>query len=561
MLPIYIFPVIRKFILIQRFFFFVFFSVIIVCNTDLLLAQCGTVISAFPYHEDFEISSGGWTSGGTNNDWAWGTPSKPLINSAGSGTKCWITGGTSASFYNFSERSYVESPCFNFSILTNPFISLKIFWDTEYTYDGANLQYSTNGGANWINVGAYGDATDYMNANWYNYANINNLSTLTNVKNGWCGTVQPSGGGCVGGGGNGTWLIAKHTMPYLAGQASVKFRFAFGAGTTCNGYDGFAFDDITIKNAALPITVVPILQPAGCTVNDGSATLTVNGGVPAYSYLWNPNVSITNSATGLGAGNYTVTISDATGCNKVSSFSIVHTPDVTFDTITSPDTCNRGVGMAKVFAQNGTPPFAYLWSWAANTTASINNLIAGTYNIKVTDSKGCAKSESVSIENVGDFTIDLGSDTTICSGNGFYLNPGKYIFYEWQDLSNDSAYHVIASGLYSVEVIAANGCRASDTIEVIEDCLHDVVLPNAFSPNEDGRNDIFKAETVTIKSFSINIYNRWGQVIFKSNSINNGWDGRFKSSKCESAIYFWVAVYSPDGLETKEKKGTLFLIR
>jgi hypothetical protein len=112
------------------------------------------------------------------------------------------------------------------------------------------------------------------NQNWYNYASVNNLATLANVKHGWCGTCQPSSGNCLGGGGSGTWKLSKHTMPYLAGQASVKFRIIFGAGTTCNNYDGFAFDDITIKNAAGTIAVNPVLQPAGCTINNGAATLT-----------------------------------------------------------------------------------------------------------------------------------------------------------------------------------------------------------------------------------------------------------------------------------------------
>ena len=253
--------------------FYILFTAALSVLVSEAWSQCGVVISSFPYHEDFETSSGGWTSGGVNNDWAWGAPAKPVITGAGSGSKCWITGGTSTSFYNFSERSYVESPCFDFSSMTNPHITLRVFWETEFTYDGANLQYSTNGGVSWTNVGAYGDAIDCMNDNWYNYASVNNLSTLATVKNGWCGTIQPSSGSCQGGGGSGTWRLAKHTMPYLAGQASVKFRIIFGAGTTCNSYDGFAFDDITIKNAASPIIVNPTLQPSGCTINNGSATV------------------------------------------------------------------------------------------------------------------------------------------------------------------------------------------------------------------------------------------------------------------------------------------------
>ena len=116
-------------------------------------------------------------------------------------------------------------------------------------------------------------------------------------------------------------------------------------------------------------------------------------------------------------------------------------------------------------------------------------------------------------------------------------------------------------GIYWVEVTSYAGCKSSDTLEVIEDCLHDVVVPNAFSPNEDGINDIFSANAVSVKTFQMKIYNRWGEKIFISDSIKQGWNGAYKNSKCESAIYFWVVNYSMDGTEQKEKSGSVFLVR
>jgi hypothetical protein len=119
-------------------------------------AQCSSAIASFPYSEGFELNNGGWTSGGTvGNDWAWGTPNKPVISGAATGAKCWIVGGLTTSSYNSGERSWLQSPCFNFSSLTYPYISFKVFWETENTYDGASLQYSTNNGATWNTVGAY----------------------------------------------------------------------------------------------------------------------------------------------------------------------------------------------------------------------------------------------------------------------------------------------------------------------------------------------------------------------------------------------------------------------
>src|SRR5215212_8361506 len=142
-------------------------------------AQC---IATFPYTEDFEADNGGWTSGGTLNDWAWGSPSKAVITQAASGSNCWITGGLNGSFYNLGERSYVQSPCFDFTNLKRPYISFNIFWESEKTYDGTNFQYSLDGGANWTNVGSINDAPNCFDQNWYNSPNIVNLSGLTNLN-------------------------------------------------------------------------------------------------------------------------------------------------------------------------------------------------------------------------------------------------------------------------------------------------------------------------------------------------------------------------------------------
>ena len=211
-----------------------------------LFAQCSSTISTFPYVEDFEAGSA-WTTGGpTNsigavvNSWSWGTPAKTVINTAGSGSKCWVTGGLTGSAYPSGERSYVLSPCFDFSSIVHPYVQFLIWWESEYKYDGTNLQYTINGGTNWINVGTNSDPVNCMNTNWYNYGQISNIGSYANngitypsvatVEQGWCGNTRSTTGGCQGGHGSAAWVTAKHCMPYLAGRPSVQFRFIFGAG-------------------------------------------------------------------------------------------------------------------------------------------------------------------------------------------------------------------------------------------------------------------------------------------------------------------------------------------
>ena len=189
-------------------------------------AQCVGGISTFPYNESFELSDGNWVTGGTASDWAWGVPTKPVINFAGQGMRCWVTGGLTNAFYNNGESSFLKSPCFDFSTLVNPQISFKIFWETEKTFDGADLQYSVDGGTTWLDLGTANSNNVCGNTNWYNSGSVRFIGN----KPGWAGNIQTSG--CTPGNGSGGWLTATHEMSALAGKPNVVFRFEFGAGTT-----------------------------------------------------------------------------------------------------------------------------------------------------------------------------------------------------------------------------------------------------------------------------------------------------------------------------------------
>ncbi|HEY4797967.1 MAG TPA: hypothetical protein VII99_02715, partial [Bacteroidia bacterium] len=121
-------------------------------------AQC---INVYPHVEDFETGPV-WTSNQfyAANDWTWGTPAHPIINSAGSGTKAWCIGTLTGSFYQFNEQSWVQSPCYNFTNLQYPHIWLKVFWESEWKYDGTKLQSSIDNGTTWQTIGAFGDPND-----------------------------------------------------------------------------------------------------------------------------------------------------------------------------------------------------------------------------------------------------------------------------------------------------------------------------------------------------------------------------------------------------------------
>lgn len=184
------------------------------------------IISTFPYFEDFEANDGYWSSGGVLNSWQWGIPAGTIINSAASGNNAWVT--NLSGNYNNNENSFVVSPCFDFSSLTQPYISLKRFVHSENSYDGAALQYSIDGGISWQHLGSMGDPN-----NWYNDNTVNGLQ-FSGSQEGWTGTAMQQ------------WVTSLHNASILAGQPQVKFRIAFGSDNIVNSYEGFAFDDFKI---------------------------------------------------------------------------------------------------------------------------------------------------------------------------------------------------------------------------------------------------------------------------------------------------------------------------
>jgi SprB repeat len=165
--------------------------------------------------------------------------------------------------------------------------------------------------------------------------------------------------------------------------------------------------------------------------NDGSATVTPLGGTPAYTYLWS-NGSTASTISGLGAGTYSVTVTDANGCTAVRSFTIAESPALSVACSATNATCNgAGDGSASVAASGGTPAYSYLWSNGA-TTATNAGLVAGAYAVTVTDALGCQAACSVSVGvaagdtcsvDPGDFrTQTQGGWGSTCNGG----NPGCY---------------------------------------------------------------------------------------------------------------------------------------
>jgi len=624
---------------LKRTFFLLFGSFLF--PGKMVWGQCASPISTFPYTEGFELNDGGWITGGTSSDWAWGTPAKPVITGAANGTNCWVTGGLTGSSYNNGENSWLQSPCFDFTTLVYPRISFSMLWETERRFDGASFEYSINNGATWNLVGSIND-NSCIASNWYNNASITYLGNT----NGWSGNIQPTAGPCLGGSGSGNWLTAWHDLSFLAGQPAVLFRFRFAAGLTCNNYDGFAIDDVVIgeapantgdftyacagnrrvdftSSASLCVTsyawdfgdpasgasntstlqnpshvfssagtytvwltinfetgaqVIQLhdieildvsinqLLPVNCN-GDMTAAIAaiVTGGSGGYSYLWNtvPPQS-TFDLNNIGAGSYTVMVSSATACPTSATYVVTEPAALNIATLIKDAGCNLNNGSISATVTGGTSPYIYNWSNGGSGPV-ISNLSPGNYSLDLLDNNGCtASAVNLVVNNVNSsLTVSLGPDSTVCTIRGFDLVPGNYTSYLWQDNSTGSSYKVTSSGTYWVTVTNSQGCSTSDTVKITVDCS-DVYFPGAFTPNGDGRNDLFGPignQVPNIRNFTLQVYNRYGQQVFISKDPYKKWNGTWKNKSCDQGTYTWFAVYNLAGKGTDQQSGTILLLR
>ena len=214
--------------------------------------------------------------------------------------------------------------------------------------------------------------------------------------------------------------------------------------------------------AALLLTGTP--YTAHCGQSDGSADVTVNGGVPAYNYAWSTGTSSNNSISAMPAGGYTVTVTDANGCTAQSTVNIPDQPGPVMNIASLTDaSCNGGTdGTISIATAGGNAPYSYSWSNGAN--AAVNTgLSAGTYTVTVTDNFGCTSTLQGSINEPPAIQLSFNATTSTCgnaNGTATVTPAGGTTpySYNWSSGANTATASGLAAGIYSVTVTDAGGC-------------------------------------------------------------------------------------------------------
>ncbi len=312
---------------------------------------------------------------------------------------------------------------------------------------------------------------------------------------------------------------------------------------------------ITIKRNCFQLNIN--IVNAVCGNANGSITVSASYGTAPYQYSLDGNNFQTGTTfNSLAAGSYTVYAKDATNVLADSSITIADSPGPQVFIGNDTTLCTGAAYLLDAFYSNAT----YLWQ-DGSTQSSFLVTEPGTYYVAVT-LDGCTVTDTIVISYLTTPQFTLGRDTTICRGEVIQLQPlvQEPANYLWQDGSTQPAYNVKDTGIYSVEV--SNICgHYTDEIK-IEQGLCSLMLPNAFTPNGDGLNDIFRVKyPFAIKAFRLAVYNRLGEKMFETTDMAKGWDGSCKGNSQPMGVYVWVVQITALNNNEQISRGTVTLLK
>lgn len=320
-------------------------------------------------------------------------------------------------------------------------------------------------------------------------------------------------------------------------------------------------------------TIVPIaLAMNDTTICKGDTIQIYGSGTWGRTYNWTPTATLINPTDSnpwaFPSQNTTYIMEVTNGCESDFDTLVVAVLEVSATIVDDTSVCigNR----ANLWASGGE---SYYWSptmgLSNNTSPNISPeiYVPITYYVDVTDSNGCSTMLSVFVDTLTNPKVNLGEDIEANWGETVELNSNSNgVQYTWtpkEGLSCSDCPNPIvntqASSTYYLTVLGVNGCYSYDTISVFFDGA--IYVPNSFTPDGDGINDIFYAYGIDIKEFEMYIFDRWGEKLFYSDDMEDGWNGTYKGTLVKNDTYVWKVIFK-DVLDKRgELIGTVTLIR
>ena len=353
-----------------------------------------------------------------------------------------------------------------------------------------------------------------------------------------------------------------------------------------NGYpiivqDGTGCQSLAYLNLTEPdvISVAPILINETCVLNNGSIDFQCSGGTGAYAYSIDNGTSFQAGSlfTGLTGGIYAYAIEDDNGCQVFGQavLSSIAGPTITNSSFLNPACSNNCNGTISITAfDNSSISYSLDGGATSQATGEFIDLCSGNYTIEITNIEGCQTSQNLvltaPIPPVAGFTV---SDT-----NGpapltvvFTNSSVGATSYFWDfgsssstSLAMDETFEYTTEGFYTVMMVASELLCTDTAYQVISVIgTPDISMPNVFTPNNDGVNDVFRPFSIGMREIIGKIYNRWGELIYEWQGINGYWDGytRPAGQLAPAGTYFYVVTATDVADVPYALSGTVQLMR
>lgn len=366
-------------------------------------------------------------------------------------------------------------------------------------------------------------------------------------------------------------------------QAGATFQgLAAGSYTVVVATGSCAVDSTVVLNAAsAPVIEAVNTQQVRCFGEaSGVVTVVASGGTPPLQYSINGGDSFQGDPefTGLVAGTYAVVVQDAVGCASSIGVTLTEPEQVRILSVeVSAESCAGSCDGAIEVLATGTTTYA-INDGDPQGTGVFSGLCPGEVLVSAANANGCTADSVVVVEPgtliqagfTASPTVVLDADTPVVFTN---TSVGASI-YLWDFAGLGTSFEASPTFTFGLDAGTAEVCL---TVESFNGCVDStcvilsfgrppstVEVPNVFSPNGDGNNDTFSliGDPGPVRNFSLQVFNRWGQLIFDGTRVAEAWDGRQGSGEqLSEGTYFWVLRYTPEQDTAVERTGHVTLLR
>ncbi|MCG8328318.1 MAG: gliding motility-associated C-terminal domain-containing protein [Chitinophagales bacterium] len=371
-------------------------------------------------------------------------------------------------------------------------------------------------------------------------------------------------------------------MEHCEGDSSLIFgTYQTAAGIYSETYTNqYGCDSIsTIELDVLEAPQLTYTTESSCEgASDGSIEVIVNGGNPPYNYSWAHTSTDASQLNDLSAGTYNLDVYDSDGCIQSAAITIDEIGLPTFDLETLPESCT-GFADGELIINSETETLMFSLNGENYVSSNIfSNLPAANYTVYIQSEEGCIISENIEIEAAIPLSLVLIPSLDLEQGTSVQLIPqgslDMFNIYNWtpaDDLSCSDCPSPFASPeetqLYTLTAETSEGCLTSADILVnVIIPEREIYLPNVFSPNGDGRNDVFKpfsGEDYIISMFRV--FDRWGGLLYEEEGATlasvEGWDGTSQGLDVMPGVYLYVIEIEYEEGDTEVISGDVTLIR